>query len=174
MAAAAPKPDPPPAEPIRKARAILIDSNGQLVLFKRTKPGRDVYWVAPGGFVDPADSSVEAALVRELDEELNARADNLRPVFLYSYPGPGGLIVEYCFVARLLSVDESAARRGPEFDQPENGLYEPVRIDLKSGRLDQLNLKPDELKAFIIANWQALINEAAGPGLAPGQMPASR
>ena len=56
------------------ARAILIDDDGRLVLIKRTKPGQAPYWTAPGGGVDATDVSVEAALHRELAEELGAEA----------------------------------------------------------------------------------------------------
>jgi 8-oxo-dGTP pyrophosphatase MutT (NUDIX family) len=56
----------------RAARAILIDDLGQLVLIKRTKLGQAPYWTAPGGGVDDTDASVEAALHRELAEELGA------------------------------------------------------------------------------------------------------
>lgn len=35
----------------RAVRAILVDGGGQLVLIKRTKPGQDPYWTAPGGGV---------------------------------------------------------------------------------------------------------------------------
>lgn len=55
----------------RAARAILIDDEGRLVLIKRTKPGREPYWTAPGGGVEADDVSVEAALRRELAEELD-------------------------------------------------------------------------------------------------------
>ncbi len=57
----------------RTARAVLLDGD-QLVLIKRTKPGVDPYWVTPGGGVEPEDSSVVAALHREVLEELGARS----------------------------------------------------------------------------------------------------
>ncbi len=56
------------------ARAILIDDDGRLVLIKRTKPDQAPSWTAPGGGVDPTDESVEAALHRELTEELGGAA----------------------------------------------------------------------------------------------------
>jgi 8-oxo-dGTP pyrophosphatase MutT (NUDIX family) len=56
----------------RSARAIVIDDEARLVLVRRTKPGTAPYWTALGGGVEPEDPSVEAALVRELREELGA------------------------------------------------------------------------------------------------------
>ncbi|WP_235947342.1 NUDIX hydrolase [Candidatus Frankia alpina] len=61
----------------RAARAILIDGNGRLVLFRRTLPKRKPYWSTPGGGVDREDGSVEAALHRELAEELGATVDRV-------------------------------------------------------------------------------------------------
>jgi 8-oxo-dGTP pyrophosphatase MutT (NUDIX family) len=69
----------------RAARAILIDDQGRLVLIRRTKPGQAPYWTAPGGGVEDADGSVEAALHRELAEELGAEAAGASRVFLYSW-----------------------------------------------------------------------------------------
>jgi ADP-ribose pyrophosphatase YjhB (NUDIX family) len=46
----------------------LIDDQGRLVLIKRTKPGRAPYWTTPGGGIEDADRSPEAALHRELAE----------------------------------------------------------------------------------------------------------
>ena len=54
----------------RSARAILIDGVGRLVLIRRTKPGRPMYWTTAGGGVEDGDSSVEAAMHREIFEEL--------------------------------------------------------------------------------------------------------
>lgn len=68
----------------RAARAILIDDRDRLVLIRRTKPGQVSYWTAPGGGVEDTDASVEAALHRELAEELGAEASGVSRVFLFS------------------------------------------------------------------------------------------
>jgi 8-oxo-dGTP pyrophosphatase MutT (NUDIX family) len=56
----------------RSARAILIDDAGKLVLIRRSRPGRAPYWTTAGGGVEESDASVEAAMRRELFEELGA------------------------------------------------------------------------------------------------------
>ena len=139
-------------------RAILIDDAGNLIFFKRKKPGRPLYWTTPGGHVDRTDSSLQAALHRELSEELNARAADVARVFIYSFVAPDGLVIEHFFVARLTEMDESAARSGPEFQHPEiNGTYEIGKVDLHQSGLQSLDLKPEPLKEFILANQSALI-----------------
>ncbi|MEY7972310.1 NUDIX domain-containing protein [Saccharomonospora xinjiangensis] len=143
----------------RAARAILIDDLGRLVLIKRIKPGQAPYWTAPGGGVEDTDDSVEAALYRELAEELGAKATDASQVFLFSSPSDGGVAVQHFFVARLASLDESD-RSGPEFSDPSRGGYDLDRVDLRGDDLASIDLKPTALKEFILANREALLVEA--------------
>lgn len=142
------------------ARAILIDDDGRLVLIRRTKPGQAPYWTAPGGGVDASDKSVEAALHRELAEELGAEASGAARVFLFSSPSEAGVAVQHFFVARLRKLDESA-RGGPEFQDASRGGYDLDRVGLLGDDLASVDLKPDALKEFILANREALLAEAA-------------
>lgn len=143
----------------RTARAILIDDRGQVVLIKRTKPARPPYWTAPGGGVEDTDTSVEVALYRELAEELGAHATNATQVFLCSSSSDAGVAVQHFFVAKLVSLDESA-RNGPEFSDPSRGGYELDRVDLLGDELATIDLKPTALKEFLLANREALLIEA--------------
>lgn len=143
----------------RAARAILIDDRGRLILIRRTKPGQPPYWTAPGGGVENGDGSVEAALHRELAEELGAEAQASR-VFLYSSPSGSGVAVQYFFVARLVAMDE-ARRGGPELADPSRGGYDVDRVDLLGDDLAGIDLKPGALKEFIMANREALLAETA-------------
>ena len=148
----------------QSARAILIDSQDNLILFKRNKPGVPIYWATPGGHVEQTDKSIEAALKRELAEELNARVINISQVFIYSSISPTGLIVEHFFVARLARMDESAPRPGVEFQNPDaHGTYKIERINLHHASLESLNLQPGALKRFVIDNKDALIAIAKEP-----------
>ncbi|MBQ0928615.1 NUDIX hydrolase [Saccharopolyspora endophytica] len=147
----------------RVARAILLDEYGRLLLIKRTKPGQDPYWTAPGGGVEESDSSVEAALHRELDEELGATATGLTQVFLFSSASDSGVAVQHFFVARLSTLDESS-RSGAEFADPARGGYELDRVDLRGDALVSVDLKPAALKDFVLANRVALLAEASAVG----------
>jgi ADP-ribose pyrophosphatase YjhB (NUDIX family) len=149
----------------RSARAILIDDDGNLVLIKRTKPGVRVYWTTAGGGVDDTDASPEAAMHREIFEELGATATGATQVFLVSTPTESGVKIQHVFVARLTSLDLSL-RNGPEFANPAAGRYDPDRVSLLTGEaLAAIDLRSAQLKAFILANREALLAEA---GLAAG------
>ena len=144
------------------ARAILIDDEGRLVLIRRTRPGQVPYWTTAGGGVEASDASLEAAMHRELAEELGAEAAGASRVLLLSSRSERGIVVAHFFVARLVSLDVSA-RTGPEFADPARGAYDPDRIDLRGDDLAAIDLRPPELKAFILANREALLAEAGLP-----------
>jgi ADP-ribose pyrophosphatase YjhB (NUDIX family) len=143
----------------RSARAILIDDEGRLVLIKRTKPGQEPWWTTAGGGVEDSDASIVAAMHREIFEELGAEAIGASQVFLASSRSEAGLRVQHFFVTRLIRLD-LAARNGPEFTDPTRGAYDPDRVDLRGDDLADVDLRPPELKAFILANREALLTEA--------------
>ena len=142
---------------------ILIDDDGYLVLIKRTRPERAPYWTTAGGGVEVGDASIAAAMHRQLAEELGAKAIGASQVFLDSWSSEAGLHVQHFFVTRLASMDPST-RNGPEFDDPSRGAYDPDRIDLRGDDLVAIDLQPAALKAFILANREALAEADSLPG----------
>lgn len=143
----------------RSARAILIDDDGYLVLIKRTRPERAPYWTTAGGGVEHDDASIEAAMHRELAEELGVKAIGASQVFLHSWSAEDGLYIQHFFVTRLASMDLST-RNGLEFDDPSRGDFDPDRFDLRGEELAAIDLQPASLKAFVLANREALLAEA--------------
>ncbi|MCM0677312.1 NUDIX domain-containing protein [Micromonospora phytophila] len=139
----------------RSVRAILLDKDGRLVLIKRIKPGQAPYWTTPGGGLESTDVSLEAALRRELHEELGAEADQFAQVFLFTAPDGGGVSVQHFFACRLLQVQEDA-RTGQEFADPSRGDYQLDRVTID--KLPAVDLKPDALKGFIASNEEALLS----------------
>jgi ADP-ribose pyrophosphatase YjhB (NUDIX family) len=148
------------------ARAILVDADDRLMLIKRTKPGQPVYWTTPGGGVEDSDASIEAALHREIAEEMGAEAAGASQVFLNSRRSDNGIAVQHFFVARLTRLDWSA-RRDPEFSDPARGSYQLERVDLHGDDLASIHLVPVALKQFILANREALLAEIAGVAVHP-------
>lgn len=166
-----------PAHPVvkRTARAILLDDSvagsgrpPELIVIKRTKPGRAPYWITPGGGVEPGDVTVVDALHREAFEELGARITDVVPAFVDTVPhvpqpgdtdgssgrpeepGPAGLKVQHFFVCRLASMDP-ALRHGPEVDRP-CGTYETVRLPFTPEGVASVTVVPDSLSAYLSRN----------------------
>ncbi|MFH8637157.1 NUDIX hydrolase [Streptomyces goshikiensis] len=138
----------------RNARAILLDGD-ELVLIKRTKPGRDPYWVTVGGGVEADDVTIEDALHREVFEELGGKLSRAELVHLITDSLENGLGVQHIFAARLDQMDIKA-RTGAEFDDPERGSYEIVRVPFTAEAIRQLNLMPPELAHFAAMNVEAI------------------
>ncbi|MGW0896461.1 NUDIX hydrolase [Streptomyces goshikiensis] len=138
----------------RNARAILLDGN-DLVLIKRTKPGQEPYWVTVGGGGETTDPSIEDALHREVFEELGGKLSRAELVYLITDTIENGLGVQHIFAARLERMNIEA-RTGTEFDKPERGSYEVVRVPFNTETLRQLNLMPPELAEFAAGNVEAI------------------
>lgn len=143
----------------RAVRALLLDGDA-LVLFRRTRPGRPVYWTTPGGKIEPADAGPEAALRRELDEELGATAGPVRQVFACGEQSPGLYRLNTFYVCRLTSMDLSR-RHGPEFENPANGRYDVDLVPCTAGGLASIDLIPELLAAYLRDHAADL------PGLVP-------
>ncbi|MEU8276935.1 NUDIX domain-containing protein [Microbispora bryophytorum] len=142
-------------------RAILFDGD-DVVLFRRLRPGREPYWITPGGGVEPTDASPEAALRRELDEELGATTGPALHVFTLVEPGRLSMI----FACRLVSLDLSR-RSGPEFLEPDIGLHQVRRVRPEEVRT--LPMVPPELGEFISANAATLPALLDAATYAPGR-----
>ena len=81
VALPAPVPDDRPRNRRRAMRVLLVDGDDRLLLFRDSDPGLEpvpVFWITPGGGVDPGESDAGAA-IREIAEEtgLAIGADDL-------------------------------------------------------------------------------------------------
>ena len=108
---------------------IVTDNAGRILLIRRARdPGKGKFSV-PGGFVD-AGETAEAALVREMREEVNLQLVAFE--FLCSYPNPytyHGVVfpvVDLIFVGKTLSLEPLTASE----EVAEYSLLKPQDIDL--------------------------------------------
>jgi predicted house-cleaning noncanonical NTP pyrophosphatase (MazG superfamily)/ADP-ribose pyrophosphatase YjhB (NUDIX family) len=151
----------PPSLVRHCVRALLLDGD-ELVLFRRTRPDREPYWTTPGGGVEASDAGPEAALRRELDEELGAVAGELRQVFVLAEQTPVGDYLHTFYAGRLVSMDPGR-RHGPELDNPARGRYDAERVACVPEAIGALDLRPRYLADYLRAHAREL------PGLAPAR-----
>lgn len=110
--------------------AALVDAGGRILLQQRA-PGRSMagLWEFPGGKVEEGETP-EAALVRELDEELGIKVapDALSPACFASAPNGGAHMLLLLYVCRAWrgeprALDASALKwvltaQMPQLDMP--------------------------------------------------------
>lgn len=139
-----------------KVRAVLLDGD-HLVFLRRGWPGAGPYWTTVGGSVEPDDADLEAALRREVMEEIGARIGPVTEALSVTEPGGATTVVEHYFLADLLDM-RLDRRHGPELDSPDTGDFEPVRVALRVPAVTALDLQPTELAEYVLEHvsaWRA-------------------
>ncbi|MFF5473165.1 NUDIX domain-containing protein [Streptomyces achromogenes] len=125
---------------IERVRAILITADDTMLVIRRTRPGIPEYWVLPGGGVEPGDESREAALHREIHEEIAGKADIVRLLHMMESDDERQLF----YLARIATWSFED-RTGPEFSAEGRGEYALEEIPLTMEGLDGIDLKPEEI-----------------------------
>lgn len=126
-----------------RVRAVLITPSGTTLLMKRIRPGTEPYWVLVGGGVEDTDPDHEAALLREIREEIAGEASILR---LFHQTANGSGETEYVYLARIEKWN-FADRTGPEFERDDRGEYVLDEIPLTPEAIADVNLLPQEISA---------------------------
>lgn len=94
---------PPPAKIVHVAAVVLVDRDGRILLAQRPE-GKSMagMWEFPGGKIEPGETA-EAALVRELKEELDidTRASCLAPLTFVSHAYDSFHLMMMVYVCRV-------------------------------------------------------------------------
>lgn len=139
---------PPPPVIRQTVRALLLTADDRLVLFRRTVPNREVYWVTPGGAIEPGDPDPQVALRRELHEELGATVGQLRQVLTVSDFGPQGRRLHTFYLCRVQTMDPHR-RTGEEFSDASMGSYDVELVPCDPIALGGLYVRPTELAEYL-------------------------
>ncbi|MER5739286.1 MULTISPECIES: NUDIX domain-containing protein [unclassified Streptomyces] len=140
---------------IERVRAVLVTPDDTMLVIRRTRPGIPAYWVLPGGGVEPGDASREAALHREIHEEIAGKADIVR--LLHTMESDDERQLFYLARIATWSFDD---RTGPEFSAEGRGAYALEEIPLTAEGLDGIDLKPEEIAHVLRETFGA-----GGPGV---------
>ena len=127
-----------------RVRAVLIMPQETLITIRRDRPGTPTYRVLPGGHVEPTDPSIEAALIREVREEL--AGDPAIYSLLRVLDGKDDRQYFYLATIGTWAFDQ---RTGPEFSEPGRGQYAVDLIPLTRDDIARSNLKPDAISDFL-------------------------
>ncbi|EFL16128.1 NUDIX domain-containing protein [Streptomyces sp. C] len=133
---------------IERVRAVLVTADDTMLVIRRTKPDVPEYWVLPGGGVEPSGESREAALHREIHEEIAGKADIIR--LLHTLESDEERQLFYLARIATWSFDD---RTGPEFSAEGRGEYALEEVPLTAEALDGINLKPEEIAHVL---WGAI------------------
>jgi 8-oxo-dGTP diphosphatase len=96
---------------------VVFDERDRLLLIRRRNPPFAGQFALPGGFVDPGETTEDAAR-RELLEETGLEAHNLRLIGVYSKPGrdPRGWTIS---IAYLVTTDGAVPKAGDDAAEVE-------------------------------------------------------
>ncbi|MEU8436798.1 NUDIX domain-containing protein [Streptomyces sp. NPDC029216] len=130
-----------------RVRAVLITPARTMLIIRRTIPGRDVYHVLVGGGIEDGDPTPEAALHREIHEEIAGKAHIVRLLGTLADTEREEIQHIYLAEVRTWAFDD---RTGSEFTRADRGTYELVETPLSTPEaLATLNLQPPTVLPLI-------------------------
>jgi 8-oxo-dGTP pyrophosphatase MutT (NUDIX family) len=129
-----------------RVRAILLTAVGTTLVINRIRPGIPPYQVLVGGGVEPEDAGLEAALLREIREEIAGTATDLRP--FHEFKNDKGE-TEHFYTAQIITWNFDD-RTGPEFQRDDRGEYQLEEVPLTVEAIDALNLMPPQVKDALL------------------------
>ncbi|WP_406451174.1 NUDIX domain-containing protein [Streptomyces sp. NBC_00876] len=120
-------------------------------------PDGPSYYTTVGGGVEPDDADLEAALRREVMEEIGATIGPAAEFLTVTEPGEKVTVVQHYFRADVLDMD-LGRRNGPEMEDPDVGDFSPIRVALDVSAVEALELQPIELADYLrahVTSWGA-------------------
>lgn len=133
----------------------VVERGGALLLVRHRKPGRDPYWVLPGGRLEPGET-IPACAEREVAEETGLSARFAGVMYVGEFSREGRHTVDV--TARVEAEGEARLGSDPE----ETPGSEPTLSELRwvdPGELGGIKLLPASLKDRLLKDaatgWSA-------------------
>lgn len=119
--------------------AAVIERDGALLLVRHEKPGRDPYWVLPGGRLEPEETIPECA-AREVREETGLEGRFLEVLYVSEFMHEGRHTVD---ITTRVAVEEGEAALGsdPEVTPGSEPTLKGLRW-ISLGELKEIKLLP--------------------------------
>jgi 8-oxo-dGTP diphosphatase len=138
----------------------VVEREGALLLVRHQKPGRDTYWVLPGGRLEP-DETIPECAEREVAEETRLSARFSGVLYVSEFLREGRHTIDV--IARMEAEGGEEARLGsdPEAAPGSEPTLREVRW-VGAEELEEIELLPRPLK-------DRLLKDAAG-GWAAGEV----
>ncbi|MEU3423106.1 NUDIX hydrolase [Streptomyces murinus] len=127
-----------------RVRAVLLTPSRTMLLIRRVRPGVAPYSVIVGGKVEPSDAGPEAALLREVREEIAGEAEILS--LLHTLESDDERQDFYLATIEKWNFED---RTGPEFSEEGRGEYVLQEIPLTAAAIDAANLMPPEIRPVL-------------------------
>lgn len=128
--------------------AAVIPRDGSLLLVRHGKPGREPYWVLPGGRLEPGESIPECA-VREIAEETGLRAHFDGILYVSEFSREGRHTVDV--TVRVTASGEAELGTDPEVAPGTEPTLKELRW-IGVEELREIELLPDWVRERLISD----------------------
>ncbi|HEX5848842.1 MAG TPA: NUDIX hydrolase [Rubrobacter sp.] len=133
--------------------AAVVERGGELLLVRHEKPGRDAYWVLPGGRLEPGETIPECA-VRELEEETGLAASFSGVLYVGEFLREGRHTIDVVARVTLEGDDEAVLGSDPEVAPDAEPTLREVRW-VSVDELRGIELLPDSVKRRLLTDAEA-------------------
>jgi ADP-ribose pyrophosphatase YjhB (NUDIX family) len=130
--------------------AAVVERAGAVLLVRHEKPGREPYWVLPGGRLEPGETIPECA-ARELAEEARLGVEFSGVLYVSEFLREGRHTVDVTVRAVADPDEEPALGEDPEVEAGSEPTLKELRW-VKVEELEEIELLPARIRRRIAAD----------------------